>query len=170
MKCHPLIVSLSILFVLVLLERADCRNLDSEIARLKQRLDERTKPVSFRAFRESFGEDIIKDWITFEKLSELRGGGFDKSSGTYTVPEDGIYIFGLKATSGSQLAWTQIDFYKNNALDQTVVTDVNDKDNFNNLGTTWIDTLKKGDEVRLKVGLGSVNGYLAWWGVRIFAD
>ena len=26
---------------------------------------------------------IIKDWITFEKLSELRGGGFDKSSGTY---------------------------------------------------------------------------------------
>merc|ERR1711860_161931 len=89
---------------------------------------------------------------------------------TYTVPEDGIYIFGLKATSGSQLAWTQIDFYKNNALDQTVVTDVNDNDNFNNLGKTWTDTLKKGDEVRLKVGLGSVSGYLAWWGVRIFAD
>ena len=40
----------------------------------------------------------FKDWITgFEVLTEYRGGGFDSSSGTYTVPEDGIYIFGLKA-------------------------------------------------------------------------
>ena len=63
-----------------------------------------------------------------------------------------------------------IKAFSESPMDQTVVTDVNDKDNFNNLGTTWIDTLKKGDEVRLKVGLGSVSGYLAWWGVRIFAD
>ena len=59
----------------------------------------------------------IKDWITFEALTEYRGGGFDKSSGTYTVPEDGIYIFGLQAKSGSKLVKTQINFLKNNAVE-----------------------------------------------------
>ena len=124
----------------------------------------------FRAWSLRSNEDI-KDWITgFQGLTDYRGGGFDSSSGTYTVPEDGIYIFGLKAKSGSQLASSRIDFYRNNAYVQVVVYEGNEKDYWNNLGTTWIDTLKKGDEVRLKVGLGSVNGYLAWWGVRIFAD
>ena len=126
--------------------------------------------MMFSAWRGG-GEDI-KDWITgFEGLTDYRGGGgFEKSSGTYTVPEDGIYIFGLKAYSGSQLARTQINFYKNNAADIIAVYDGNDKDNFNNLGTTWTDTLKKGDKLRLKVYHGSVRGYLDWWGVRIFAN
>ena len=89
---------------------------------------------------------------------------------TYTVPEDGIYIFGLKATSGSQLARSLIDFYKNNAFFQAVVYDGNDSDHYNNLGTTWTATLKKGDKLRLKVYHGTVNGYIHWWGVRIFAN
>ena len=68
----------------------------------------------------------FKDWITgFEVLTEYRGGGFDSSSGTYTVPEDGIYIFGLRAQSGSQLDWSRIDFYRNNAVALTVVSDGN---------------------------------------------
>ena len=132
-------------------------------------MQERTKPVTFRAWSQR-SEDIT-DWITgFQGLTDYRGGGFDSSSGTYTVPEDGIYIFGLKATSGSQLAWSQIDFYKNNVLDHTVVIDGNEKDFWNNLGTTWTDTLNKGDKLRLKVSHGTVDGYLHWWGVRIFAN
>ena len=109
-------------------------------------------------------------WITsFDGVSVLRGGGFHASSGIYTVPEDGIYIFGLKARSGSQLTRSRIDFYKNNVA-QTVVADGNVKDKYNNLGTTWTDTLKKGDKLRLKVYHGTVNGYIHWWGVRIFAN
>ena len=112
----------------------------------------------------------IKDWITFEALTEYRGGGFDKSSGTYTVPEDGIYIFGLQARSGNRRTWNRINYYKTNTVAQTVVTDGNAKDNWNNLGTTWTDTLKKGDKVCLKVFHGTVDGYLNWWGVRIIAN
>ena len=84
----------------------------------------------------------FNDFITFDGLSDFNGG-FDKSSGTYTVPEDGIYIFGLQAKSGSQLASSRIDFYRNNAYVQAVVYEGNEKDYWNNLGTTWTDTLKK---------------------------
>ena len=101
----------------------------------------------------------IKDWITFEALTEYRGGGFDTSSGTYTVPEDGIYIFGLQAQSSwHEKSWTRIDFYQND-FQFTVVSEGNEKDHWNNLGTTWTDTLKKGDKIRLKVAKGSVDGY-----------
>ena len=112
----------------------------------------------------------FNDWITFKGTTDYRGGGFDLSSGTYTVPEDGLYIFGLRAKSGSQLAWTQINFYIDNVLKYTVVDDGNTKDNGNNLGTTWTYTLKKGDKIRLKVDQGTVDDYLLWWGVRIFAN
>ena len=128
-------------------------------------MQERTKAVSFRGWK-SKGPDF-NDWFTFDGVSDLRGGGFHASSGIYTVPEDGIYIFGLKAGSGSALGHTRIEYYKNNVYDQRVVFDGNDKDNWNNLGTTWTDTLKKGDQVRLKVIKGTVDKYLAWWGFRI---
>ena len=132
-------------------------------------MQEQTKPVMFSAWMRR-AEDF-KDWITgFEVLTEYRGGGFEKSSGTYTVPEDGIYIFGLKARSGSQLARSLIYFYKNNAVVQAVVYDGNKKDNYNNLGSTWTATLKKGDKLRLKVTSGTVRAWLHWWGVRIFAN
>merc|ERR1712062_544625 len=105
-------------------------------------LEERTKPVTFTAWIGRHGEDI-KNWITgFQGLTDYRGGGFEKSSGTYTVPEDGIYIFGLKAKSGSQLASSRIDFYRNNAYVQAVVYEGNEKDYWNNLGT-WTDSLNK---------------------------
>ena len=112
----------------------------------------------------------FNDWITFKGTTDYRGGGFDLSSGTYTVPEDGLYIFGLRAKSGSQLAWTQINFYINNVLTYTVVDDANLKGVENNLGTTWTDTLKKGDRIRLKVDHGTVWSNLGWWGVRIVAN
>ena len=130
-------------------------------------MQEPTKPVMFRAWR---NDEDSKGWITFEGLSEYGGDGFDTSSGTYTVPEDGIYIFGLQARSGNRRTWNRINYYKTNTVAQTVVADGNAKDNWNNLGTTWTDTLKKGDKVCLKVFHGTVDGYLNWWGVRIIAN
>ena len=115
----------------------------------------------FRAWR---NDEDSKGWITFEGLSEYGGDGFDTSSGTYTVPEDGIYIFGLQARSGNRRTWNRINYYKTNTVAQTVVTDGNAKDNWNNFGTTWTDTLKKGDKVCLKVFHGTVDGYLNWYG------
>ena len=117
----------------------------------------------------------MKGWITFETLYEYRGGGFDTSTGIYEVPKDGFYIFGLRASSGAEqseegeeLYWTEINFYKNNEVYGTVVYDGNVKDHHNNLGTTWVEDLKKGDVIRLKVEEGTVAGYLFWWGFRIF--
>ena len=130
-------------------------------------MQERTKPVMFSA--EGYGQGM-EDWITFDDLYDYRGGGFDLSSGTYTVPEDGIYLFGLKAKSGSQLDWTQIILSLNDIEAQTVVTDGNEKDYWNNLGTTWTYTLTKGDKLRLKVFRGTVDGIFRWWGVRIIAE
>ena len=123
----------------------------------------------FEAWHDNSRTEDFNDWITFKGLVEYGVSGFDKSSGTYTVQEDGIYIFGLKANSGTKLAWTQINFYINNALQYTVVDDSNKKDIGNNLGTTWTDTLKKGDEIRLKVDHGTVKSYITWWGVRFIA-
>ena len=51
-----------------------------------------------------------------------------------------------------------------------MVTEGNAKGNWNNLGTTWIETLKKGDDVCLKVDSGTIDEFFAWWGVRIFAN
>ena len=134
-------------------------------------MQERTKPVLFSAWHmDNSRTEDFNDWITFKGKFEYGVRGFDKSSGTYTVQEDGIYIFGLRANSGSELAWTQINFYINNVLKYTVVDDANLKGVENNLGTTWTQTLKKGDKIRLKVDQGTVYSYLAWWGVRIIAN
>ena len=124
----------------------------------------------FEAWHDNSRTEDFNDWITFKGKFEYGVRGFDKSSGTYTVQEDGSYIFGLQAKSGSQLAWTQINFYKNNDLKYTVVDDGNTKDNRNNLGTTWTWALLKGDKIRLKVDHGTVSSYIIWWGVRIFAN
>ena len=131
-------------------------------------MQERTKPISFGARKRTGGD--FNGWITFDRVSDLRGGGFHASSGTYTVPEDGIYIFGLRARSGEALAVTQIHFYKNDDVNCTVVTEGNKEDTWNNLGTAWMCTLEKGDKISLNVeGEGTVDEYLGWYGVRIFA-
>ena len=131
-------------------------------------MQERTKPISFGARKRPGGD--FNGWITFDGLSDLRGGSIDKRSGTYTVPEDGIYIFGLRGTSGSKYVLTRINFYKNDAVDLAVVTDGNKEDTWNNLGTAWMSTLEKGDKIYLNVdGEGTVDEYLGWYGVRIFA-
>ena len=127
----------------------------------------------FVAWSRSTNEEFsFKDWITFDVLTEHRGGGFDTSSGIYTVPEDGIYIFGLRANSGKSSTWTKIAFCRNDKPLYLVVFEGNMgniKDNYNNLGSAWTDTLKKGDKVRLQVDRGTVNALLSWWGVRINA-
>ena len=61
-------------------------------------------------------------------------------------------------------------YYINDVVVYTVVTEGNAKGNWNNLGTTWIETLKKGDDVCLKVDSGTIDEFFAWWGVRIFAN
>ena len=131
-------------------------------------MQERTKQISFGAWKSSGGD--FNGWITFDGVTELRGGGIHASSGIYTVPEDGIYIFGLRARSGSKLVLTRINFYKNDAVNRTVVTEGNKEDTWNNLGTAWMSTLEKGDKIYLNVDEdGTVGQYLGWYGVRIFA-
>ena len=130
-------------------------------------MQERTKPIWFDAWKNSGGDS--NGTITFDGVNDC-DGGFDASSGTYTVPEDGIYIFGLRARSGEALAGTQIHFYKNDDVDCSVVSDGNKEDTWNNLGTAWMSTLEKGDKIYLNVdGDGTVDEYLGWYGVRIFA-
>ena len=129
-------------------------------------LQERTKTIMFEAFA---GEkDDINDWITFETLFRHWGGGFDLPTGTYTVPESGTYLFGLSARSGKLKKWTKVGIYKNNIERQTIVTEGNEKDYWNNLGTTWILGLNKGDKLRLRVTKGTVDSYLFWWGFLVY--
>ena len=131
-------------------------------------MQDQTKPVMFsvKTGKKGFSTN---DWLTFYELAEYRGGGFDTSSGTYTVPEDGLYIFGLQATSHLLGKLILINFYKNNADEYLVAFDTSG-DSLNALGTTWTDTLKKGDKIRLKLDLGYLDGCPSWWGVRIIAN
>ena len=94
------------------------------------------------------------------------GQGFDVSTGTFTVPEAGIYLFGLKATSGSGKDWTRINAYRDDIV-STSITEGNGKDVWNNLSATWITGYSKGSKIRLKVEHNNVDDYILWWGVRI---
>ena len=151
---------------------------DEKIHQLSSKLrimEERAKPIMFSAKTATkYGEQksctLTNKWLAFKELTEYRGGGFDTSSGTYTVPEDGLYIFGLQARSSILDKLTLINFYKNNAEaeEYTVALAM---DTWNALGTTWTDTLKKGDKIRLKLDLGDfLDGCPSWWGVRIIAN
>ena len=151
---------------------------DEKIDQLSSKLsimEERAKPIMFSAKTATkYGEQksctLTNKWLAFKELTEYRGGGFDTSSGTYTVPEDGLYIFGLQATSHLLGKLILINFYKNNADEYLVAFDTSG-DSLNALGTTWTDTLKKGDKIRLKLDLGDfLDGCPSWWGVRIIAN
>ena len=111
----------------------------------------------------------IKSWITFEsKWLRQQGGGFDTHTGTYTVPENGYFIFGLQANTGTESNHTLINMYLNNAVYTTVAYEGTGLGIYNNLGTSWNAQLKKGDVIRLKVESGALASYLYWWGFRIF--
>ena len=110
----------------------------------------------------------IKSWITFNLLRHQQGGGFDIHTGTYTVPENGYFIFGFQANSGTEDNHTMINMYLNNRSYATVAYEGNGMGSYNNLGTSWNAQLKKDDVIRLKVESGDLDSYLYWWGFRIF--
>ena len=103
--------------------------------------------------------------ITFDETYENAGNGMDASSGIFTTPEEGVYLFGIKGTTAQESNdWTRISVYSD---DDWIfqISDGNKADTWNNIGATWIWRMAKDEKVRLEVD----NNQLAvhFWGFRI---
>ena len=127
---------------------------------------EKTKRVIFGAVRNTGGYVDEGSWITFSRVWLNKGVDFDASTGTFTIPESGIYLFGVRATSGNGKAQTKINAY----FDDKVLASINDGKEeglWNNLSGTFMGTLLQGSKIRLKVERNNISYYVTWWGVRI---
>ena len=97
------------------------------------------------------------------------------TTGTFTAPEDGYYVFGFKGATGRHSkSWTVVHVYLGNTW-KSQISDGNQSDSSNNITGTWIWALRKGESVRLKVpyhklsvwNTGRDKEKVLFWGFRI---
>ena len=93
-------------------------------------------------------------YITFDSATINTGGVLNTETGTFTSSQAGNYAFSLAAFSSNKDVYIHI--YKNQQFEFHVV-DLNDKGNGNNLAYYWMDTLQRGDTIKLKVGNGELH-------------
>ena len=83
------------------------------------------------------------------------GAGFDQQSGKFRAPEGGTYFFTFSGVTGSDEKSTGVRVYKDGSQHH-FISDPNASDNYNNINSSWMSSLSKGEEVHLEVLLGKL--------------
>ena len=105
--------------------------------------------------------------ITFDYTYSNAGNGMDASSGIFTTPEEGVYLFGIKGNTAQEPNdWTRISVYSNDDFIHQI-SDGNKADTWNNIGGTWLWRMFKDEKVRLEVDNNKLCENFHFWGFRI---
>ena len=112
--------------------------------------------VIFAAVRTSSG-DINSGTITYDSLTTNIGNGMDASTGKFTAPTSGLYMFTFSGISASKnTAEVTIQVWKNDSR-IFVIDDEEDKKsgaNERNIAYSWMFDLSMGDTVHLTISGG----------------
>ena len=95
-----------------------------------------------------------QEYITFNFVDYDIGNGLDKDSGTYTVPEDGTYLFTFKAETHEKLG-NVIEIRLNNVEQEIIFNQDDNNLSYETVSHAWQPTLKKGDNIRFYVRYGT---------------
>ena len=117
--------------------------------------------VIFAAVRTSSGDmGSSSGTITYDSLTTNIGNGMDASTGKFTAPTSGLYMFTFSAVSAhTNTAEVTIYVYKN-STSIFLIDDEEDKKsgaNERNIAYSWMFDLSMGDTVSLVMGSGGLH-------------
>jgi len=150
------------------------QNVDEKQAALEQKVDEKqdamkqslqdqvnkmNEKVIFAAVRSSSG-NMDKGTITYDSLTTNIGNGMDSSTGKFTTPTSGLYMFTFSAVSANtNTADVTIVVKKNNiqlfVIDDEEGTSSGAKER--NIAYSWMLNLSTGDIVHLEMSTGGLH-------------
>ena len=115
--------------------------------------------VIFAAVRSSSG-NLDSGTITYDSLTTNIGNGMDASTGKFTAPTSGLYMFTFSGISASKnTAEVTIQVWKNDSR-IFVIDDEEDKKsgaNERNIAYSWMFDLSMDDTVSLVMGSGGLH-------------
>lgn len=116
--------------------------------------------VIFAAVRSSSGDMGSSGTITYDSLTTNIGNGMDSSTGKFTTPTSGLYMFTFSAVSANtNTADVTIVVKKNNiqlfVIDDEEGTSSGAKER--NIAYSWMLNLSTGDIVHLEMSTGGLH-------------
>ena len=95
--------------------------------------------------------------ITYDTINVNVGGGM-QSNGEFIAPESGTYGFTFSAVTGDEKHVTRVLVYKD-GLFTHYIYDGNEANEFNNINSSWMMKLAKGQRVHLTVTDGKLYAF-----------
>ena len=120
--------------------------------------------VIFAAVRSSSGDIGSSEIITYDSLTTNMGNGMDSSTGKFTTPTSGLYMFTFSAVSANKnTAEVTIYVHKNGAIIFLIDDEENEKSGANerNIAYSWMFNLSMDDTVHLEMASGGLHADVA---------
>ena len=103
--------------------------------------------------------DGFKVYYDDSKTDHTKPTSFDKKSGRFTTPLNGVYEFSLAIPHNNVKGSAYIIVEKNDAKELQFISYEPSNEGYNTLSFTWYMELKKDDKIRLKVYKGYQSFY-----------
>ena len=116
--------------------------------------------VIFAAVRSSSGNMGSSGIITFDSLTTNIGNGMDSSTGKFTTPTSGLYMFTFSAVSANTNTVEVTIYVKKNDVVLFVIDDEEDEKsgaNERNIAYSWMLDLSTDDIVHLEMNTGGLH-------------
>ena len=116
--------------------------------------------VIFAAVRSKSGNMGSSGTITYDSLTTNIGNGMDSSSGKFTTPTSGLYMFTFSAVSATtNTAEVTIMVMKNGSQIFLIDDEEDDKSGADerNIAYSWMLNLSTGDIVHLEMSTGGLH-------------
>ena len=114
------------------------------------------KNIFFVAYKTSGGD--FSGEITYDRADINEGAGFDKQTGKFRAPEGGTYYFTFSGMSGKKKSVINVGVHKEGSV-QHLIVEGNEADYWNNINSSWMMVLAKGEDVYLKVSYGKLYAH-----------
>jgi len=121
---------------------------------LKTNLNTTTTKIFFEA-RKTSGGSFYGEITSYDIADINEGAGFDKQTGRFRAPEGGTYGFTFSGVTGSLVSSTTVRVLKDGSWHHYIV-DHNSAGTGNNINSSWMLQLSKGEEVHLNVYEGKL--------------
>ena len=120
------------------------------------------------------GGTIGSGSLTFDRAPINIGGSMKPLRGEFEAPVRGIYYFSFSSMTSDQVEGTTGVYIYKNGAQFNVIYESHGNKKYNNLNSSWMMKLERGDQVKMKILQGklfaNVNIHLLWTGHLLKAD
>ena len=111
--------------------------------------------------------------ITYNHIEVNEGGGLNGETGKFNAPVAGTYAFSFSSLTGFEATYTTVGVFKD-GHESFTIDDGNKGGTNNNIGSSWMFKLRRGEEVYLDVYEGKLRNssfaYTQFSGHLLMAD